>query len=980
MQCPKCKQEIEANTVKCQHCGARVGSVCKKCGTYNPITATECLKCKQVLIKICSECGSANRPDAKSCRKCGIEFVVPNKTTVINPTYYANLNSQQKAKAKLIEAIKDIDIRVITLSGESGSGKNIVLRTAISELKTGKITWLLGSCTQITQLSPFGFFQDLLLTFFNINNFCPDTLQLKKDSIKFFKEGFPSLTNNDILDLLNLLYPNNIDKYENIYYNKAKMFVIMKKIIMTILEKTKIIFLIDNFELIDGMSYDFIKELLKEDLVQEKSKFIILCTEPKPGQGLIQASFLKENNYTDISIAPFTPAQVETFIKQYNDFKFGKDFTNLAVKVSKGNPSIIEQIVLLYKDIRKYNLNTVTYNTLENILRLRLNILKAQDMPAYRILTALSVLGVKVYPAILEHFDNNTPAEFERIIEKLVQDGFLTQIDTCPFEFKTTEIWKTIVSIVKNDEQFEEILNQLYEILNLYKQSSIALVGYIVQKLNNNDQAFEIWTHLMKQSSAIGDISLYIISQRQALKLIENKNNDFYSKVKKNIYTRVGKLLEPIDHNAAFDYLQKAIMLIDDNEEYAHIELLGYLASCAMKSGNYCGAIECIDNVLNKIPEENKLEKILIKTRQITPMLRLGNYGQLINLIETEVLNDIERILSKGKDTKFVRIEELFKIWLDIYFDYAEALVFQGNNRAFDIIQNIYDILDKNQISEPQLLCRTNLLLALANTIKGDIKLSSKILDDILKEFSLDNMDSFIVSRWNFIDIMNKFFDKDFKTLHTELFNVAAYANNVNDNFTKNILKTILAKILKDSNQAKKALEILEEQVSYFAKEKVATGVLLSWYLIAEIKLITSGVQFALDIANKALDIAQSPNINNYYFITLFNKLIGEIYLAKQDFDSAKVYLEKALYIAKQFDLQYIQVNIYLLSAKLYQELALPKTSQRNTYVKQALKMFQLAKNIGIVADNQQLQRKIKEELNVLTSFCKLNGIVLKRG
>ena len=52
-----------------------------------------------------------------------------------------------------------------------------------------------------------------------------------------------------------------------------------------------------------------------------------------------------------------------------------------------------------------------------------------------------------------------------------------------------------------------------------------------------------------------------------------------------------------------------------------------------------------------------------------------------------------------------------------------------------------------------------------------------------------------------------------------------------------------------------------------FAKEKVATGVLLSWYLIAEIKLITSGVQFALDIATKALDIAQSPNINNYYFI-----------------------------------------------------------------------------------------------------------------
>jgi predicted negative regulator of RcsB-dependent stress response len=240
-------------------------------------------------------------------------------------------------------------------------------------------------------------------------------------------------------------------------------------------------------------------------------------------------------------------------------------------------------------------------------------------------------------------------------------------------------------------------------------------------------------------------------------------------------------------------------------------------------------------------------------------------------------------------------------------------------------------------------------------------------------------MDVFIISRWNFIDILNKFFLKEYNTLHSELFNVAAYANNVNDNFTKNILKTILAKILKENNQTKKALEILEEQVSYFAKEKVATGVLLSWYLIAEIKLITNGTQFALDIASKALDIAQSSNINNYYFITLFNKLIGEIYLAKQDFESAKVYFEKAIFLSKQFDLQYFLVKIYIQCAKLYQELALPKTSARNEYIKQALKMFQFAKAVPCVENQPALQKHLKEELNILSSFCKLNGIILKK-
>lgn len=984
MQCPRCKKEIEDNSLKCSFCNTKVGSLCKDCGTYNLITATECAGCGKVLLRICSECGAANLPNAKACRKCGIEFVSADEIKKpvadnLHPEYYSSMNSQQKVKAKLLEGIKDPDKKIITVCGESGCGKNLVLRYTINELKNAKLIWLMGTCSQISQLSPFGYFQDLLLTFFNINNFCPDTLQLKKNSIKFFKQDFPTLSSQEILDLLNFLYPENQDKYENIYYNKAKMFSIMKKVILTIVVKMKVIFIIDNFEYIDGNSFDFIKELLNEDIILERSKFVILTGTPKPGMGMITSPNLTQDNYLDLSIAPFTAGQVETFLKQYANMNFGKDFINFAVKVSNGNPSIIEQMVLLNADIQRNNLKRISCNNLESIIDLRLNILSQEDFHAYRMLIAMSVLGEKFYPAMLENFDNNPPQEFERIIEKLVNAGFITQLNNLAFEFKSHDIWKIIVSTVKNDSCFEEILNILYELLSIYKQSSIALLGYILQKLNNNDKAFEIWTLLMKHASYIGDIGLYIIVQKQALKLIESKTSPFYQKVKKNIYTRVGKLLEPIDANAAFEYLQNAVMLLEDDEDSEHIELLGYLASCSMKNGNYWGAIECIDGVLNKLPDDMDFNRTLVKSRQVTPLLRLGNYGQLINLAETEILPELEKVLTKGKDTPQIKIKDLFDIWIGVYFDFAEALVFQGDNRAFEVIQSIYDILDKNKTTDASIICRTNLLLALANTIKGEINTSNKILDDILNEYTLDNMDSFIISRWNFIDILNKFFEKNYKTLYNELFNVAAYANNVNDNFTKNILKTLLAKMLKENNQTKKALEILEEQVAYFAKEKVATGVLLCWYLIAEIKLITKGTQFALDIATKALDIAQGPSINNYYFIALFNKLIGEIYLAKQDFDSSKVYLEKAIFIAKQFDLQYVLVKTYLQCARLYQELALPKSSLRGTYIKQALKMFQLAKNVPIVAEQSALQKSIKEELTVLTSFCKLNGIVLKK-
>lgn len=981
MLCPKCKNEVADKTLKCSNCGARIGYLCKDCGAFNLITAKTCANCGRVLIVNCPECNSANLPESKICRKCGhvLKEIKNTDLDMEKPEYTTGSSSQQIAKNKLVEGIKSVEHKIITLFGESGIGKNVILRASINELKGTNLIWLMGTCTQATQLTPFGYFQDLLLTFFNINNYCPDTLQLKKNSIKFFKQDFPTLSNEEIQDLLNLLYPENTDKYENIYFNKVKTFNMMKKVISTIVEKMKVIFIIDKFEFLDGMSFDFIGELLKDETILNRSKFVFLYTVPKPGRGIISSPLLSEGNYLDISVAPFTKYQTEEFLKAYSDVNFTKDIITKIDKIACGVPAKIEQIALLQREMQENNIPYIEFNDIETVIEKRLDFLRNEDWQAYRFLVCMSVLGVKFYPAVLEKFDNVSQDEFERVINKLLEKGFITVINNLSYEFRSDDVWKSVVSYVKNDENFAEILNSLYTLLDSYKQSSIALLGHILQKLNNDNDAFEVWTTLMKQASYIGDIGLYIIAQKQSLKLIEDKDGEFYTMVKRNIYTRVGKLLEPIDSKSAMEYLQNAIMLFGDNDDSEEVELLGYIASCTMKEGNYFGTIECIDRALSKIPKELTFERVIIKSRTIAPLLRLGNYGELIQSVENDILPEIERVLSKGKRIQAIELPELFNLWVELYFCLAEALAFQGNNRVFEVIQTIYEILEKNNSTTPVNICKTNLLLALANTIKGDISASKKILSDMLKEYSLDSMNNFIVSRWNFIDILNKFFEKDYDTLKSELFNVAAYANNVNDSFTKNMLKTILAEILYVNNQTKKALEILDEQVSYFAGEKVATGVLLSWYLIAKIKMQTNFTSIAYDIATKALDIAQGTNICNYYMTAMFNKLLGEIYIAKQDFDSAKIYLEKALFIAKQFDLQYISVKTYLQCARLYQELALPKTNSRGSYIKQELLMFRNAKNVPIVSEQPALQKEIKEDLNILTSFCKLNGISLKK-
>ena len=113
-----------------------------------------------------------------------------------------------------------------------------------------------------------------------------------------------------------------------------------------------------------------------------------------------------------------------------------------------------------------------------------------------------------------------------------------------------------------------------------------------------------------------------------------------------------------------------------------------------MKNGNYWGVIECADSVLNKIPDEMELEQVLIKSRQVRPLLRLGNYGQVVNLVDTEIMPVIEKYLTKGKNTAVISITDLYETWLEVYFDFAEALSFQGDSRMFDVIKLIFDILE----------------------------------------------------------------------------------------------------------------------------------------------------------------------------------------------------------------------------------------------------------------------------------------------
>lgn len=49
----------------------------------------------------------------------------------------------------------------------------------------------------------------------------------------------------------------------------------------------------------------------------------------------------------------------------------------------------------------------------------------------------------------------------------------------------------------------------------------------------------------------------------------------------------------------------------------------------------------------------------------------------------------------------------------------------------------------------------------------------------------------------------------------------------------------------------------------------MALGALLNWYLISDATLITDGPYAAQEIAMQALEVAENPKIDNYFFAVL---------------------------------------------------------------------------------------------------------------
>jgi len=894
---------------------------------------------------------------------------------------------------KTVNIIKDSkDKDIIALNGPEGSGKSAVLNQLSRHLSNEGYLVLYGSCTPLVQITSFGFFQDAFLRMMKF----PPYIQSTELFIKEFKKSnyaklFSFLNGSDLALFLNILYPSQKDIFDNILKNKEKIFSILERVIKTFISNRRTIILIDNFELLDGASYDFIVHLIKRGLLGSKLKFIAAYQGDKEIKSYFDISGIDKDIFETIKINGFDKNELFDISKRssFVDIRkvLSQEEVNQIIENAGGNALRIEQETALLFDTgflsRKENKIIVDKackpsfdrKSFEELIKYRISLLPPS---AKNVLFTAAMMGCRFSQNILFIASPMPSEKAEELLEFLVKKLYIKSADNHTCEFQNLTMWNLIYKEAKADTLYKENAKRLYLSLKpLLLSSSLQKLISCTEALSSNEE-FLIWQGTAGITAKLGDINLYVIALKQCLKLIDSQDTADIHSTKFRMYEEMGKLLCEKSPKEAAAYLSNVLdAYIKKMDIRKIIDISGYFVKSSCLAGNCFGAVEAVDtlvSVLSKSADVSELEIALIKTRKLNSLINIGNLGQVITIAADE----IAPVLAKSSvldepDSSYRRI--VLDAWFNSQTALARAYALQGNYKAASkTISDINEAFKKYKYKNDFYKISASLAQAAADTAEGNINSSDKILNEILERYELNKKEPKLYARLSLMRIINKVLLGKTDELNKELSGLEEFADNINEHFIKNAAKLTAGYAAKINGVLDKAEEIYNEQIVYFSKEKMALGALAAWALIVQKYIENDNTEKALLMALKSLEIAQSAKISNYLASVYFQRLLTKIYVQKGDFAAAKMYLEKAVIAARKLNLKYMLILLYSDYAHYVQELMNAKKVYSEKYTASVINIYKKAAMLAKELELENMTAMINKEYADFKAFCRLNA------
>lgn len=811
---------------------------------------------------------------------------------------------------------------IAAVCAEEGMGKSTIIKTFIDSLNQKGIVPIVAECSESIKVSPFGTIRDFLLKLLTLPDLHPDIQTFFGDETKqLFVQNFENLNDVEIVNFMNFLYPTMHAGFDNIIDNKNITYTLLEKIFSSITTKNQAAFIIDDFDYIDAASFEFVENLIRKQIINNQTKLFITYRERKSARLYFDKDISRQDIFTTMYLNNLSEENTQTLIKNFANTQQVPTAVNFAInEKGRGNIFFTEQFLALLFDVGYMfiNNNSMSFKedeplpflpkTIEEIISLRYKALNAQDLKD--VLMTASILGYKFDKSAFAAIADITEEQTTELMQKLVDLMFIQPCSDYEYCFKNMTSWAVIFSEAHNDPRFSVICKKVFYILGKFALSNPIIKASVAKYRDEADVATQSWIDVSSLCGYLGDTYIYALALEQFLMCSGyDENAQEVSDLQQEALEKIAKLIYKQEPEKAKRYFNAPIVTARENSDIVKlIDLCGYMIKICYQLSDYNGVCETVDMIINAAGDEiSPLEKSLVLSRKLNALFYEGNCEEGINLANNDIIPTLEEELAKNNDPEFS--QSLFTTWFDTSMALVKLYALQGNSKSIEIVENTAEILQMNNIEDIVYTIKLSLARAFALTVIGKIQESVNLLKSIEQIPDYDNP-QFILER-NLIFSLNLVFANVTDGLREILFEYAKYSENENDKFGKHIYKLMLAWLTYAEGEYVKANNIFDEELTFYAQEKIVTGALISWLFIAKNALAIAGVESAEHVAMKALEVAQNPKFSQYHVAVYLQKLVAEINLAKGDASAAKMYLEKGMLIAKQFGIDLAQIELY---------------------------------------------------------------------
>jgi tetratricopeptide (TPR) repeat protein len=658
---------------------------------------------------------------------------------------------------------------------------------------------------------------------------------------------------------------------------------------------------------------------------------------------------------------------------------------------SKGLPAYFEQVIMFLMqtggikiDIQKNDEYIVAEELKDfklpldtaGLLKIRLNHIAKMSANAFKVVCYASILGYKFLPVLVQNILKIPDQEFNEIIEMLLFNGIFNTFDKYNITFKNKIIWEIVYNLELNDKNKTSCYSGVNKGLMEYTKPNAAIIAENSLKLDLDPQyIIDYLEYAAQEAYSAGDDYAYTKLKAKILDYLEQITIENKENIKYGIYEELGKLNFKKNPNETINYLSEVIKYYEENNDARKIiDLSGYLAkSCEIK-GNYAYALECTDKAI-EVLDKNTMpqEYALLVYSKLEHLMNMGRLEELIILARTIVIPALEVIKNSDKIINGLELSDIKFIELDTRYLISKSLAQQGNIDCIKEAETLLNLANQNQNGD--FVVKTHLIIAFFKALQGQHSEVLSILSG-LKDLIKNTDDSTKnIIEWQFINTINNLLAKNIEELTRDLPELINFSINTDAYFYQPLFKGIWGKMLVENNEITKANDLYFDLIHLCSESKFATGALTLWYLIAEVEIKLQDADKALKVAEKALEVSQNPMINNYFFTMLFQKILAEVYWAKDDLSMASMYLEQAIQIAQKFDLTIWEVKLSLLCGNIFKYKAVSKLLEKTENVQSAYKMYLTALDLIKKVPNKKILSEIENSVNELSQFCTKEGI-----